>query len=115
MVSMQTEHRQLEGCIVGQVHDPKLEHWLQETCQANEKIELHLSKDPVPYEEILERMKWANLGIVGYAPNKVNRHRMPTKCFEYSRYQIPRLVTSSTSKCTQVLVHATGMAFPLMT
>ena len=45
---------------------------------------------------MLDAMDWASLGIIGYQPNKINKHKVPTKLYEYSRYQIPYLVQKDT-------------------
>jgi len=41
-------------------------------------------------------MRWANLGIISYLPNAVNQTKVPTKLYDYSRYQVPYLIQENT-------------------
>lgn len=84
------------GIFVGQVHDQKLIAWLQQYLISTSNIELILSESAIPYEVILDKIKWATLGIIAYRPNKINERKVPTKLYEYSRYQLPYLVQENT-------------------
>ena len=86
-----------EAKIVGQVHDPKLEEWIRDKLKNYPNVKLAMSKNPIPYDEILASIAWANLGIIAYQPNKVNRNKMPTKLYEYSRYCLPYIVQEHTT------------------
>ena len=82
--------------ITGQVHDEQLEKILNEKAEANENVILEISKNPVSYHKILETISTINFGIIGYEENEVNMSKKPTKLFEYSRYQLPYLVSQKT-------------------
>ncbi len=85
-----------EAVIIGQVHDHKLYSWLEKESQKCKNIQVRLSFDPVPYDEIIEKMEWANLGIITYHPNEINQNKIPTKLYEYSRYRLSYLVQENT-------------------
>ncbi len=82
--------------IIGQVHDPNLLQWLVHQQSANENIQLTVSEKPVPHDDILFAISKANLGVISYMPNPVNRDKVPTKLYEYSRYRIPYVVQENT-------------------
>ncbi|MEQ9468121.1 MAG: hypothetical protein RLN88_11955 [Ekhidna sp.] len=81
--------------IIGQVHDSKLEKWLFEKQKEHPEIELQISQEAISYPEILEAISTANLGVIGYEPNEVNRRKIPTKLYEYSRYKLPYVVATN--------------------
>ena len=83
--------------IVGQFHDQSLANWLIAQAKSHPEIELTISSSPVPYEDILTSIEQSNLGIIGYEPSEVNRRKVPTKLYEYSRYKLPFLVQHNTS------------------
>ncbi|GAB4245459.1 MAG: hypothetical protein Tsb0034_23970 [Ekhidna sp.] len=85
-----------EGIMIGQIHNDTLLHHLKTKVGSNSNIQLITSKDPVPYDAILSEIKQANLGIISYQPNTVNKDKIPTKLYEYSRYQLPYLVQAQT-------------------
>ncbi len=97
--------------IIGQVNDHKLENWLESQKENNSSIHLNISKSPIPYDLILDAISRSNLGIISYKPNVVNKDKMPTKLYEYSRYHLPYLVQENTlwSKTGSVL----GGAIPI--
>ncbi len=82
--------------IIGQVHNKALMNWLILEKDKNPSIKLTVSENPVPYQQILEAMSNANLGVIGYEPNLVNKEKIPTKLYEYSRYHLPYLVQANT-------------------
>ncbi|MEO9484811.1 MAG: hypothetical protein ABJG47_15230 [Ekhidna sp.] len=82
--------------IIGQVHDSSLKNWLESEQKNNPGLMLNISTTPVPYDQILEAIFEANLGIIGYEPSEVNREKIPTKLYEYSRYRLPFLVKKNT-------------------
>lgn len=82
--------------IIGQVHDPELHQWLVAQQSINKNIQLVLSEKPVPHDDILASLSKANFGVIGYIPNQVNRNKMPTKLYEYSRYRLPYVVQENT-------------------
>ena len=96
MKHLSSNHPDFEGVIIGQIHDSKLKIWLETEASQYPNIELVTSTKPISYDEILERIKWANLGIISYLPNEINENKIPTKLYEYSRYQLPYLVQENT-------------------
>ena len=78
--------------IIGQVHDSKLYEWLIKQQEIHTRLVLKISTDPIPHESILQAITEANLGVIGYQPNIVNENKIPTKLYEYSRYQLPYLI-----------------------
>lgn len=82
--------------IIGQVHDERLENWLKSEGKNNPGLKLRVSQKPIPYSEILEAISEANLGVIGYRPNRVNAEKIPTKLYEYSRYRVPYIVQENT-------------------
>lgn len=97
MVKMIQNQPDAEGYIIGQIHDPKLLENLKTQTLDYPTIQVEISENPVSYDRILERIQWANLGIIAYQENEVNRNKVPTKLYEYSRYQLPYLVQKETS------------------
>lgn len=82
--------------IIGQVHDHTLVKWLKNVQKEHPQLVLKISKRPIPYEEILEAITQSNLGVIGYEPSEINKNKIPTKLFEYSRYKLPFLVQENT-------------------
>ncbi|WP_424964267.1 hypothetical protein [Ekhidna sp.] len=82
--------------IVGQVHDPKLKMKLENEAKELPDLSLHISLDPIPHDEILQAITEASVGIIGYSPNQVNKDKIPTKLYEYSRYRLPYLIEQDT-------------------
>lgn len=78
--------------IIGQIHDNGLESWLLEKQKEHEEIDLQISHSAIPHPEILDAISSYNLGVIGYEPNKINRRKIPTKLYEYSRYQLPYVI-----------------------
>lgn len=60
------------------------------------KVTLKLSDKPVPHAEIINEIARSDLGIIGYQPDPVNRHKMPTKLYEYVVAELPYLVQENT-------------------
>lgn len=85
-----------KGKFIGQIHDPGLARWLQKEASSCTSIQLIISSEIIPYEDIIQGIQWANLGIISYLPNEVNEGKIPTKLYEYSRYQLPYLVQENT-------------------
>lgn len=81
-----------EGLIIGQIHDKNLSKELRKKASRSKRITLHMSSTPVSYTEILQAIDWATLGIISYQTNEINRDKIPTKLYEYSRYKLPYLV-----------------------
>ena len=88
--------KESEAIIVGQVHDSTLKSWLENEVLEYSQIQLITSYDPVPYDEIVQQIQWANMGIISYQPNEVNQNKVPTKLYEYSRYKLPYLIQQNT-------------------
>lgn len=82
--------------IIGQVHDKRLANWLKEAQEGDPSIELTISENPIPYPLILKAISQANIGVIGYTPNAVNKEKTPTKLYEYSRYHLPYIVETNT-------------------
>lgn len=82
--------------IIGQIHDLKLKAKLESESKRLPSLYLNISLNPIPYNEILAAIENANLGIIGYEPNRVNEEKIPTKLYEYSRYKLPYLVQADT-------------------
>jgi len=61
-----------------------------------DKVNLKISRKPVPHQEIVDEISKARLGIIGYEPNPVNEKKVPTKLFEYTEARLPYLVQSGT-------------------
>ncbi len=82
--------------IIGQIHDEKLENQLVEIQESVPNIELNISKNPIPHSAIIDSIFESNYGIIGYEINDVNKEKIPTKLYEYSRYQLPFFVLEKT-------------------
>lgn len=82
--------------IIGQIHDSEFKDWLEVQGENRTNLNLILSYDPIPYDEILQAISRANLGVIGYQPTKVNENKIPTKLYEYSNYFLPFLVQHQT-------------------
>lgn len=85
-----------QGLFIGQVHDRGLFEALNHRISKQPNITLNASLDPIPYSEIRSAIQWASLGIISYLPNEINQHKVPTKLYEYSRYQLPYLIQKNT-------------------
>ncbi|MEP1032288.1 hypothetical protein [Ekhidna sp.] len=83
--------------IIGQIHDQKLRKWLTGLQQEYPTLELNIATKAIPYEEILKSITQANLGVIGYKPALANKNKIPTKLYEYSRYQLPYVVQENTT------------------
>lgn len=93
---IQQENELTTLTIVGQVHDSSLEKWLINQAELCQGLKLNISKNSIPYEDIMQSISSSNLGIIGYQPNLINGNKIPTKLYEYSRYQLPFLVEENT-------------------
>ncbi len=82
--------------IIGQIHDTLLLEKLKQEAGINAGIQLSVSFEPVPHEDIIEAIHTCNLGLISYQENEVNKKKIPTKLYEYSRYKLPFLVQSGT-------------------
>lgn len=82
--------------IIGQVHDIELREWLEQKEKNHANLYLKISDEAVSYEDILNEISAANLGIIGYEPNAINQNKLPTKLYEYSLHQLPYLVQKNT-------------------
>jgi len=89
-------HEYFKGLFIGQIHDPRLEEWLRNEVKDFPSIEIRSSSETISYTEILKAIQWANVGIISYQPNYVNKGKVPTKLYEYSRYRLPYLVQKDT-------------------
>jgi len=96
MKKLASHYDDFEGLFIGQIHDPKLEKYLKNEIKDDPSIKIECSNDPRPYNEILEAIRWANLGIISYLPNHINEGKVPTKLYEYSRYKLPYLIQKNT-------------------
>lgn len=83
--------------IIGQVHDPLLFEWLKELEKKDTSVKLKISSQPIPHPEILQEISAANLGLISYEENNINRNKVPTKLYEYSRYKLPFLLVRNSS------------------
>ncbi len=95
-LQLNKNRRDLFFKIIGQCHDPGLTHYLMEIAESKSEISLELSSDPVPHDRILEEIQASFLGIISYQENPVNRNKVPTKLYEYSRYHLPYLIQENT-------------------
>lgn len=82
--------------IIGQIHDSRIEKILIKEAKILPGIKLHISSEPIPHPEILEAISQATIGVIGYQPSKVNKEKIPTKLYEYSRNKLPYLVEKDT-------------------
>ena len=96
MIHLTKENPGAKALLIGQIHDKKLHEELKRMIKAEERIELRASQKPVAYEEILSAIRWASLGIIAYQPNEINKNKIPTKLYEYTRYRLPYLVQRDT-------------------
>ena len=87
---------QSEGVFVGQIHDRRLQSILKNNIEVFPNLRLNVSRYPIPYPEILQMIEWANVGLITYQPNKVNKYKIPTKLYEYSRYGLVYLIQENT-------------------
>lgn len=82
--------------IVGQVHDEKVKRYLLNEAKKLPGLILNISRNPIPHQQIISAIISASLGIIAYQPTEVNQNKIPTKLYEYSRYQLPYLVQQDT-------------------
>ncbi|MFK7953070.1 MAG: hypothetical protein AB8B73_09505 [Ekhidna sp.] len=95
LVKIQEKHPSTSLKIIGQIHDESLMKFLEKKQNELTNIELNISKKSIPYEDILDAIFFANIGIIGYELNEVNQNKIPTKLYEYSRYQLPFIVSEN--------------------
>lgn len=81
--------------IIGQIHDNDLEKYLRKKQKEIPNIELDISSLPITHDQIMEAISSSTLGVIGYEINEVNRNKIPTKLYEYSRYQLPYVVAEN--------------------
>lgn len=82
--------------IIGQVHDNELKNQLMKIQKTIPNIDLNISKNAVSHSDIIESIFESNYGVIGYEINEVNKRKIPTKLYEYSRYQLPFFVLEKT-------------------
>ncbi|WP_421765554.1 hypothetical protein [Ekhidna sp.] len=82
--------------IIGQYHHDEVEKYLVNESKKLKGLSFNISKKTIPHSEIVSAITSATLGIISYQPNVVNRYKIPTKLYEYSRYQLPYLVQKDT-------------------
>ncbi len=97
--------------IIGQYHNEKLAEKLEKFASEDSGIELHISSNPVPHEDIIDRIFASDLGLVTYQENEVNKNKSPTKIYEYSRYGLPYLIQKNTQWASKS--KALGGAIPV--
>lgn len=73
--------------IIGHCSDQKLYSQLQSLDE--DGLHLEISKNPVPYQNIIEAMLSTRFGLVLYDLNPSNERCLPTKVFDYLTYQLP--------------------------
>ena len=63
---------------------------------ANEPLTIKLIDDeePLDHQLILNEIRKSDLGILSYPVNLVNRHRIPTKLYEYGAHGLPFILSS---------------------
>ena len=59
-------------------------------------IEWEIKDIPMDHYHLIDVVKKADIGIIGYVPDKVNKNRMPSKLFEYAALQKVILVQRDT-------------------
>ena len=52
----------------------------------------HISKDPIPYKEIVDTLHKGGIALLPYQLNTSIQNRIPTKFFEYMYYRIPMVI-----------------------
>ncbi|MEM6829110.1 MAG: hypothetical protein AAF551_01250, partial [Bacteroidota bacterium] len=87
--------------IIGQCHDLNLLETLKGLADKNDQILLEISKEPISHDQILSAIHTSLLGIIAYQENTVNRNKVPTKLYEYSRYGLPYVIQQQTSWATK--------------
>jgi glycosyltransferase involved in cell wall biosynthesis len=93
---IQEKHTNASLKIIGQIHDVALEKYLLEKQKTTCNIELNISRNSISHDQIIDAIFSTNLGIIGYEENEINRYKVPTKLYEYSRYQLPFVVMKET-------------------
>lgn len=83
--------------IVGQCHDKKLREELFLLASNESGINVLISENVISHRAILDEIFQADLGIISYKENKVNREKVPTKLYEYSRYGLSYVLERNTS------------------
>jgi hypothetical protein len=87
------DHLGLESMtVIGHCPVKSYGQYLEETYGPNKFVRLELSVEPVPHQLICDEISTASLGIIGYQTDRVNRHKVPTKLFEYTSARLPFLV-----------------------
>ena len=79
-----------ELTIIGQYFDPAIRTLLKEIDQEN--IHLIIDQRPIPHEQIIDEIKKADVGIIAYQSNPVNKDKVPSKLYEYTALGLPYLV-----------------------
>lgn len=79
-----------EITIIGQYFDPAIGTLLKEIDQEN--IHLIIDQRPIPHDQIIDEIKKADLGIIAYESNPVNKDKVPSKLYEYTAFGLPYLV-----------------------
>ena len=82
--------------VIGYTPNKSYRNLLESLYKNHPDIELKLSSEPVPHSLIIEEISSASLAIIGYAPNAVNRNKIPTKLYEYVAANLPYLVQQNT-------------------
>ena len=80
--------------LIGYVPISSYRNLLESEYENHPNILLKLSDTPVPHGEIINGIRTADLAIIGYKPNGVNAHKVPTKLYEYTAAKLPYLVQS---------------------
>ena len=76
--------------IIGQVHDIKVFEKLQRL--NDNRIKMIIDQKPINHQKIIAEIRHADLGLITYQPNVVNKWKVPTKLYEYTTYQLPYLI-----------------------
>ena len=82
--------------IIGQCHDQKLQTELENLTLNDRQIHLNISSYPISHQDILNEISVATLGLISYQEDEVNRDKIPTKLYEYSRHRLPFLIQENT-------------------
>ncbi len=79
-----------EFTIIGQYFNDQIGTLLRQTEAQN--VHLIIDRNPIPHQQILEAIKNADVGVIAYKSNIVNKNKVPTKLYEYTAYGLPYLV-----------------------
>lgn len=83
--------------IIGQCHDSQLAKALNSISNSTNNIELLIAKNPIPHSTIISHILSSTLGLISYQENHVNKNKVPTKLYEYSKYGLPYLIQKDTT------------------